>query len=247
MTLSLELLLRRSTRRARSAALVLCLALVAQNALAAPPAAGTGAERRDGGRVMRLLRRGSGATLGVTNWASKSLAPLLARESRLLSFSLRGLGLVGAGGLVVSGAHGLCRARDPAERFDRSTDLAFGLRGLSIYAAGAGASTAWQHLAQGLGATGGLCQIGGGVCRIRLGLAQHDRSLLRLGALDVGVGVLSVGWSLASASPWLIGAYVAAVAGREAYANRELLKSWGQKIGCFYDRCRARLGAHALR
>ncbi len=100
----------------------------------------------------------------------------------------------------------------------------------------------WLDVAKGLGAAGALCQIGAGACRIRLGLQQHDQPLLRLGALDVGVGLLSLGWNLASvSSPWLTGAYVATLAAREGYANRELIKRSAQKIRCAYGRCRLKV------
>jgi hypothetical protein len=213
---------------------LLCLWLLIGTAIAAPETAGG----KRHGRTVRALRTGFSAAVSVTRWGA-SLA-----TSRAFALSLRGFGAIGAGGLIVTSAHGLATARGAADRLDAGSDLAWGLRGLSTYAAGAGASTGWLHAAQGLGAVGALCQVGAGSCRIRLGLERHDRSLVRIGALDLAGGLLSLSWNLLGvSSPWLIGAYAATMAVREIYANREPLKAFarraGQKVRCTVGRCKA--------
>jgi len=247
----LDSLLRPPRLACRSAALrhcaqvALCLLLTTGAARTA-----TASAPRES-RVLRGVRWGSHAALGVTRWGATRIAGLAARGSRALPLSLRGLGVAGAGGLLVAGAHGLARARAAAERFDAAGDIAWGLRGLASYAAAAQDSTGWLSGAQGFGAVGALCQIGAGACRIRLGVQRHDRPLIGVGALDVAGGLLTLGLNLFGFSnPWVLGAYASTMAVREVYANREPIKAFArratQKIRCAYGRCRARV-AGALR
>jgi hypothetical protein len=231
----------RSARR--NASLALCLLLIFG---AAQAQAETGREAQREGRAFRVLKRGSRATLGAARWGAAWIGKLAARQSRALALSLRGFGVAGAGGLVVTGVHGLAKARGATDALDAGSDLAWGLRGLASYAAVDRASMGWLRGAQGFGAVGGLCQIGAGACRIRLGMQRRDRSLVTVGALDVAGGLFTLGWDLLGFSnPWLLGAYATTMVAREIYANRKQIaavsRRAGQKLRCVYGRCRVRV------
>jgi hypothetical protein len=76
----------------------------------------------------------------------------------------------------------------------------------------------------GLGLVGSAMQTGAGLIRVQRGLRASDASMVKLGLLDVGGGLLWLGWDLLGArQPLFIASYMLAKIGREAYANREAL------------------------
>jgi hypothetical protein len=125
---------------------------------------------------------------------------------------------------------------------DAGSDLAWGSQGMASLVQ----HSTLTRIAQGLGVVGGLCQIGAGCHRILVGSRQHDRSQIKLGMLDVAGGALWLGWDLAGFSnPWFIGGYAAVMVGREAYDNRDALKTLGRRAGekvrCAYGACKQRI------
>ena len=64
-----------------------------------------------------------------------------------------------------------------------------------------------------------------GAVRIRRGVQTGDKQAVKLGALDLGAGILwgaldVAGWS----HPVVLGSYVATMVGREVYANKDALR-----------------------
>jgi hypothetical protein len=73
----------------------------------------------------------------------------------------------------------------------------------------------------GLGIVGSSMQTVVGLMRVQRGVSSSDQSMIKLGLLDVGGGLLWLTWDLLGArQPLFIGSYILVKAGREAYANR---------------------------
>ena len=77
----------------------------------------------------------------------------------------------------------------------------------------------------GMGFVGAAARMSVGVVRIRRGVRTGDKQAVKLGALDLGAGILwgaldVAGWS----HPVVLGTYVATMVGREAYANKDALR-----------------------
>lgn len=135
--------------------------------------------------------------------------------------ALDGLGVVGGAGLVGTSATALKKSRSPEEKLDAANNIAWGGQGLMyLVPSSAGA----LQIGLGLGLVGSAMQTAVGLMRVGRGLRSSDHSMVKLGLLDVGGGLLWLGWDLAGVrQPLFISAYIVAKAGREAYANREAL------------------------
>ena len=143
---------------------------------------------------------------------------------------LRGIeiaGLAGAAGLVAVSIHDLKHAETMHDKMDAAGDLAWGVQGLLYLSS---LSPVVNTCAVGLGVVGAATQTTVGILRIKDGLAQQDLSMIKLGALDVGGGLLWIGWDLlAWEQPLFIGGYVLLMIGREAYASRNAVEAWPKK------------------
>lgn len=161
----------------------------------------------------KLVWLASFAALG-----SAEVAMISARPAAVLQV-VRGLGLAGAGGLVVTAGRDLRLARDAAARLDAANDLAWGLQGLAGLSFPDWATA--QAAALGLGIAGAAAQTGVGLLRIGRGIRDRDGPSLKLGLLDLGGGLLWLGWDLVGLQqPLYVGSYVVLMIAREAYANR---------------------------
>lgn len=135
--------------------------------------------------------------------------------------ALEGLGVAGGTGLIVTSAKDLKRTTSTEEKLDAANNIAWGGQGLMYLFPG---STGALELGLGLGLVGSAMQTAVGLMRVQRGLVRSDRSMIKLGALDVGGGLLWLGWDLLGIrQPLFVGAYILAKAGREAYVGRKTL------------------------
>jgi hypothetical protein len=131
---------------------------------------------------------------------------------------LKAIGVAGGLGLMATSLADLKKARTLEQVLDASGDLAWGAQGLLTLSPSTRAATA----AVGLGIVGAAAQTAAGVQRIRHGVALRDRSIATLGALDLGGGLLWLGWEVMKwEQPIFVGSYVLLMVGREGYANKE--------------------------
>jgi hypothetical protein len=150
----------------------------------------------------------------------------LSHEVTRLSQTIGVLGVGGALGLIATSIHDLRSSKPAAEKWDAASNLAWGQQGLVKLSS----STFALNTAIGLGVVGGLIQTGVGVSRIRRGYKVRDSASIKLGVLDVGSGLLWLGWDLlALEAPLFIGSYVLVRVSREAYANRESVGQFARK------------------
>ena len=154
-------------------------------------------------------------TLGVADVASLSHST---------SPFLRGLELVGAvggAGLIATSIRDMKHAKTNEQKMDAVGDFAWGTQGLLYLSSSPGAMIA----AVGLGVAGAAVQTGVGLKRITDGIRQGDSTMATLGALDLGGGLLWLGWDLLGwDQPAIVGTYVVLMVGREAYANKEMFR-----------------------
>jgi hypothetical protein len=150
--------------------------------------------------------------------ADVAIASVTAARS---SLGLEAVGAIGGLGLMGVATVNLWRARTSEEALDASADLAWGVQGFS-YVTGAARVA---PLTTGMGFVGAAARMSVGVVRIRRGMRTGDTQAMKLGALDLGAGILwgaldVAGWS----HPVVLGSYVAMMVGREAYANKDTLR-----------------------
>jgi hypothetical protein len=150
--------------------------------------------------------------------ADVTIASLTAARS---SLGLEAVGALGGLGLIAVSIVNLGRARTSDEALDAAADLAWGVQGFS-YVTGAARVAS---LTTGMGFVGAAARISVGVVRIRRGARTGDKNAVRLGALDLGAGMLWGALDVVGLShPVVLGSYVAMMVGRELYANREVLR-----------------------
>ena len=171
-------------------------------------------------RAGRRLPTGSKVYLpSFVSLGAADVASVSARTSPAL-MGLNVLGVAGGAGLLVTSLADLRKAKTVEQLFDAVGDLAWGAQGLLTLAASSRAATA----AVGLGIVGAAAQTAVGLQRIKTGIVRGDRSVATLGALDLGGGLLWLGWEvLGWDQPLFVGSYVVLMVGREAYANREVV------------------------
>jgi hypothetical protein len=162
----------------------------------------------------------TGLVIGESTYGATKMSPLLQ--------GIRGLGIVGALGLTVHGAHSLFKAKTTNHRLDAIGDLAWGIEGVTNL--GFPGSAAISNFGIGVGVVGGMCQAAVGCRRISQGIKEHKRDKIVLGALDLASGALWVGWNFGSFHPAIYGSYIALTLGREAWAHKDQLKALGQKV-----------------
>jgi hypothetical protein len=167
---------------------------------------------------MSSLRRvwlPSFVALGSADVALSSVA--VARSS----LGLEALGALGGLGLIGVSITNLWRARTSEEALDATADLAWGVQGFSYVTGAARVAT----LTTGMGFVGAAARITVGAIRIRTGVRAGDREAMKLGALDLGAGLLWGALDVVGFShPVVLGSYVATMVGREVYANKEALR-----------------------
>lgn len=178
----------------------------------------------------RVLRRAAKTNTTVNVWLPSFIT--LGTVDTVLSSTrvagaVRGLGVLGAAGgigLMVSSTLDLVRATTAEEVLDATGDLTWGVQGLSYLAS----SRAVTSLTAGLGFVGAVVQMSAGMLRIARGIRTQDTSMVKLGSLDVGGGILWAALDVAAwGNPIVLGSYVVLMVGREAYANRGVvLKNW---------------------
>jgi hypothetical protein len=169
----------------------------------------------------------------------------VAHKSGPLLKGIEMVGLPGAAGLVAVSIHDLKKAETMHEKMDAGGDLTWGVQGLLYLSSSA---PAVSTCALGFGLVGAATQTTVGFKRIKDGLVQQDLSKIKLGALDVGGGLLWIGWDLlAWEQPLFIGSYVLLMIGREAYASRDVVETWPRRAqtslrnGCV-EACAAAVG-----
>jgi hypothetical protein len=150
--------------------------------------------------------------------ADVAIASITAARS---SLGLEAFGAVGGLGLMGVATVNLSRARSAEEALDAAADFAWGVQGFS-YVTGAARVAS---LTTGMGIVGAAARVSVGVLRIRRGVQTGDQQAVKLGALDLGAGILwgaldVAGWS----HPVVLGSYVVAMVGREVYANKDALR-----------------------
>jgi hypothetical protein len=159
--------------------------------------------------------------LGAADVASSTRG--MAVSTRAVDF----LGAAGGIGLVAGSMRDWQKARTLDEHLDAGNDLAWGTQGL-LYLSSAPLAS---KVGLGFGLVGSLAQSWVGVRRIRQGLQHGDGEAVKLGALDLGGGLLWLSWDVAGVgSPLFVASYVAVMIGREAYVSREGLKRFGLKL-----------------
>jgi hypothetical protein len=150
--------------------------------------------------------------------ADVAIASVTAARS---SLGLEALGALGGLGLIGVASMNLWRARTSEEALDAAADLAWGAQGFSYVTGAARLAT----FTGGMGFVGATARMTVGVVRIRRGIQRGDKQSVKLGALDLCAGVLWGALDVAGLShPVVLGGYVAAMVGREAYANRAALR-----------------------
>jgi len=188
------------------------------------------------------------AELGDALAASATAGQVATKTSGRLLGGLRFLGLAGAVGLAATGAHDLYRAASVSQRLDAASDLAWGVQGsINMGTAGTGLI---GNMATGFGVVGAVCQTAAGCRRLYKGWKEHDRSKMKLGALDVAGGLTWLGWDVAGwSNPYFLGAYAGLMVTREVYANKDAIKAFGQrtaeKVRCAYGACKRQVASGA--
>lgn len=138
----------------------------------------------------------------------------------------KGLELVGATagvGLIAASSLDLWHADSTEQRLDAGSDLMWGAQGLS-YLSSSGTITT---LATGLGFVGAVVQMSSGILRVSRGIRSRDPETLKLGALDLGGGILWAGWDVMGwANPGFLASYMLLMVGREAFANKDAIRRW---------------------
>ena len=138
------------------------------------------------------------------------------------------VGAVSGAGILLSSGLDYSRAETTEDKLDAANDLAWGGQGVLylIYSATA------KKIAVGLGCLGAVAQLYVGARRIRQSLADGDQQKMKLGVLDLGGGLLWLGWDLGGlGQPLVVGSYVVLMVAREAYASRSGLKRLMQRMG----------------
>ena len=132
------------------------------------------------------------------------------------------MGSAAGAGLIAISANDLRKATTIEQKLDSGNDLLWGAQGL-LYVT---SSSSMAAATIGLGVVGATLQTAVGLRRIKHGLASGNRVTAKLGALDVGGGLLWLGWDLLNfVQPIFVGSYVVLMVGREVYANKESVKS----------------------
>ena len=170
----------------------------------------------DGAQVLPLASKIRFPTFAAIGAADAAL-PAVTSSMSILGLELVG-GLGGAGLMAVS-ALDLKNAKTTDERLDAINSLAWGTQAIFYLSSAASAHAA----AVGFGLAGAATQAVVGVRRIREGMAEGDRRLTQLGALDLGSGAV---WFAGTAFSWplFLGAYALLMIGREAYVNDEAVR-----------------------
>ena len=181
-------------------------------------------------RLANAARRmPSGHRVWLPSFVSLGAADV-ASLSHSASPVLKGLevvGAVGGAGLIATSLRDLNNAKTVEQKLDASSDFAWGAQGL-LYLSSMPAATV---VAVGLGVAGAAAQTVVGLRRIKNGVVLRDRSMTTLGALDVGGGLLWLGWDLLGwEQPLIVGSYVLLMIGREAYANKEAVLEIVQSV-----------------
>jgi len=226
---------RRSIVRARVRVDSASIAPAGPSCAAARPgsadAAWLGARLRNARTKLERISNGGISTNAV--WLPSFVAlgaADVALASRSMSRALPGLeilGAAGAVGLVAASARDLGKAHTLEQRLDAAGDLLWGAQGLLYLTSSRGAAKA----AVGFGLLGALAQTAAGVLRVEHGIRRRDGQMLKLGALDVGGGLLWMGWDVAGwGQPLFVASYVVLMVGREAYANKEALARLGRRL-----------------
>jgi hypothetical protein len=137
---------------------------------------------------------------------------------------LNGLGAAGGAGLVATSAKALDKKNSVEDNLDAANNAAWGAQGLMYLVP---SSLGAMEVALGFGLVGSTMQTAVGLRRIQRGVVSSDESLVKLGLLDLGTGLLWLAWDLIGArQPLFIGAYVVAKVGRETYANRKAFRGF---------------------
>jgi hypothetical protein len=132
---------------------------------------------------------------------------------------LDGLGAAGGAGLIATSAHALEKKNSIEDNLDAANNAAWGAQGLMYLVP---SSLGAMEAALAFGLVGSAMQTAVGLMRIQRGVVRADETQVKLGLLDLGTGLLWLGWDLMGArQPLFIGAYVMAKVGRETYANRK--------------------------
>jgi hypothetical protein len=154
----------------------------------------------------------------VARASADALAPITAARS---AFGFGALGALGGLGLMGVATIHLRRARTSEERLDAGADLAWGVQGFSYVAR----ESTLASLTTGMGFVGAAARMSVGMVRIRRGVQTGDKQAVKLGALDLGAGILWGALDVAGFShPVVLGGYLVTMVGREAYANRDALR-----------------------
>jgi hypothetical protein len=173
----------------------------------------------------KALQKSSIMTIGLSSSvAVGSTDVALAASSAARSVKgLEVVGALGGVGLMAASTLNMWRAETSEEALDATADLAWGAQGFS-YVTGATRAAAFTT---GLGFVGAAVRMSAGVVRIRRGLRSRNLQTVKLGTLDLGVGMLWGALDVAGLGhPVVLGSYVVMMVGREAYANREALRKW---------------------
>ena len=214
-----------------TAILLLAAAGVASASPLRPPAAPQVSAWRHPLRAMRgwLEARRHRPDEQVGNWAAA--AGSLYATDFASTFSkgvmpLRGLlkvtGPIGGVALMARSAACWRHAETHNERLDLAGDFAWGIQGC-LYLSKA-TKGFLPLLGRGLGVVGASCQVVAGCRRVHEGFTTHDRSMMRLGALDIAAGALGVGLDLfALYNPVYFAGYLAVATAREVYCYRQPL------------------------
>lgn len=165
----------------------------------------------------KLLWLASFVALGTADFGA------VANVSSSALLALEGLGVAGGTGLVVTSTKDLKKSRTTEEKLDAGNNIAWGGQGLMyLFPGSAGA----LEVGLGLGLVGSAMQTAVGLMRVQRGIAYSDQSMIKLGALDVGSGLLWLAWDLLGLrQPLFVTAYILAKAGRESYAGRKTLSA----------------------
>jgi hypothetical protein len=167
--------------------------------------------------------------LGVADVASSTRG--LAVSSKAVDF----LGVAGGFGLMAASVQDFRHAKTLEQQLDAANDFAWGGQGL-LYL---GTSKAAAGASLGFGIVGGMAQSWVGARRVMQGLQKGDGGLTKLGALDLGGGLLWLTWDIVGmGTPVFVAGYVVLMLGREAYANRREIQGAGRKLAQRVQRSR---------
>lgn len=150
----------------------------------------------------------------------------IAKLSAGTTLVLTGIGAVGAVGMTAVSAVGMAKAKNPVDKVDYGTGIAWGVQsglyiGEQLGKLGKSALTA----AKGLGIAGGAVEVGVGIKHLYDGIKTGDKKKKILGLFDIGIGTAWAGSALFLSGPVGSAIFLGLTTAKMAYLGKDKIKA----------------------